>query len=226
MMLSSCSHSFCKACLKLYVKICAEQGDAQVMCPKGSSCDTELTQSDLRALTDPKTFTLLDRRALERAVELDPTLHLCASPDCPYVVCWTGPDDGESLFDCPLCNHKRCIVCGQEPFHTDSLCPVPGDGVSWSPSSSSPPPSSIVPIEDRLLLLSMNVKRCRRCGQGVLKESGCHKVKCRCGYRFCFICLSENAQCNCTPESDAHGFIDNVTGRVDSSRLKSRLSPT
>lgn len=32
------------------------------------------------------------------------------------------------------------------------------------------------------------------------KSDGCFKMMCNCGYRFCFKCGSENAQCNCTRE--------------------------
>merc|ERR1712029_840627 len=55
-----------------------------------------------------------------------------------------------------------------------------------------------------------NVKRCRRCGNGVELREGCLKMKCLCGYRFCYRCGAENAQCDCTPAH--HGFTDNVTG--------------
>lgn len=57
------------------------------------------------------------------------------------------------------------------------------------------------------------VKRCRRCGNGVELREGCLKMKCLCGYRFCYKCGSENAQCDCTPSH--HGFTDNRTGRGD-----------
>jgi hypothetical protein len=225
--LTSCSHRFCKSCLKMHIQISVKQGETHVMCPAGVGCGSELSESELRLLADPSIFAKWERRALERAVELDPTLHLCTSPDCTYVICWTGPEDGESLFDCPLCLHKRCIVCQQEPFHTGSTCLKAGKWQDTYSRTSYPySTSAIVPVEDRILLRCMNVKRCQRCGQGVVKEKGCNKIKCRCGYRFCFACLSENAQCDCTPKSAQHGFIDNVTGQIDSSGLKRRKSPT
>jgi hypothetical protein len=64
-------------------------------------------------------------------------------------------------------------------------------------------------------LAALNIRVCRRCGSGVEHQNGsCLKMKCpRCGYRFCFQCGSENAQCDCTPAH--HGFTDNVTGRTD-----------
>mmetsp|Transcript_27871 Transcript_27871/g.50412 ORF Transcript_27871/g.50412 Transcript_27871/m.50412 type:complete len:342 (+) Transcript_27871:219-1244(+) len=70
-----------------------------------------------------------------------------------------------------------------------------------------------------------NVKRCRRCGNGVeLQPGGCLKMKCICGYRFCYQCGSENAQCDCTPSH--HGFTDNRTGGGDFSGLREAKSHT
>ena len=69
-----------------------------------------------------------------------------------------------------------------------------------------------------------NIKRCRRCGNGIEFQSGCLKMKCLCGYRFCYQCGSENAQCDCTPAH--HGFTDNKTGRGDMSGLRGTKSYT
>ena len=72
--------------------------------------------------------------------------------------------------------------------------------------------------------LLQNIKRCRRCGNGVELEDGCLKMKCICGYRFCYQCGAENAICNCTPAH--HGFVDNQTGRGDFSGLNETRSYT
>lgn len=69
-----------------------------------------------------------------------------------------------------------------------------------------------------------NMKRCRRCGHGIELNGGCLKMKCICGYRFCYNCGSENAQCGCT--NCFHGFFDQVTGRVDFKGLRSTKSYT
>jgi hypothetical protein len=62
------------------------------------------------------------------------------------------------------------------------------------------------------------VRVCARCGNGVLKSGGCDKMKCRCGYRFCYQCGIAEAACYCTPVE--HGFIDNVTGGGDFKNIK------
>jgi hypothetical protein len=73
------------------------------------------------------------------------------------------------------------------------------------------------------LMSKYHVRRCARCGTGVQKSSGCNKLKCRCGYRFCYVCGSENAQCGHTPSS--HGFINNLTGGAEFWNLRDKISP-
>ena len=61
-------------------------------------------------------------------------------------------------------------------------------------------------------------RACPRCSTWLHKAEGCDKLKCRCGYRFCWRCGAENAQCACTPAF--HGFWDNVSNRGDFSALR------
>ena len=60
-----------------------------------------------------------------------------------------------------------------------------GDSNGTLPTNATFPPSNA---------LLNNIKRCRRCGNGVELNDGCLKLKCICGYRFCYQCGSENAQ--------------------------------
>lgn len=63
----------------------------------------------------------------------------------------------------------------------------------------------------RQYLATLMIRKCAKCGTAATKDSGCEKMQCRCGYRYCFRCGTENATCSCTPAS--HGFIDPITGR-------------
>ena len=65
----------------------------------------------------------------------------------------------------------------------------------------------------RQYLRDAGVRRCERCGAGVVKASGCDKMKCRCGYQFCYQCGTKDATCKCTPSH--HVFYDNVNERPD-----------
>ena len=90
-------------------------------------CGSGLLQRELRMAIGDKRYSVLDRRALEQAVAVDPTLHLCASPDCPFVTSWSGPEDGAPVMDCLVCHHRRCMVCGADPYHDGTGCPVPAE---------------------------------------------------------------------------------------------------
>ena len=28
-------------------------------------------------------------------------------------------------MDCPVCGHRRCLICGADPYHDGSGCPPP-----------------------------------------------------------------------------------------------------
>jgi len=58
------------------------------------------------------------------------------------------------------------------------------------------------------LLVSLGMRICSNCGNGIERKGGCDKVMCRCGAKFCYRCGKENAKCGCT--SHAHIFWDNV----------------
>ena len=239
-----CGHCFGAACLRMHVEARMAEGDVLlIQCPLAGvaapsmlrgegggtqgDCGSMLTQYELRSLLGPAAFAVLDRRGLEQTVAMDPTLHLCPTPDCPYIVSWCGPQnagDAPPAIDCPVCKKHRCLLCGVEPFHRGQPC-LPRTPCS-SPGANAPgggPESEEALSLAFISSASSNIRICRRCGQGVVKEQGCDKVKCRCGFRFCYRCGSENAQCACTPAE--HGFIDNVTGRTDFSGLDGAKSP-
>jgi hypothetical protein len=59
-------------------------GKSGVSCP-ALGCGKALSQLELRACIGDQRATQLDRRALELAVSIDPTLHICPTPDCQMV---------------------------------------------------------------------------------------------------------------------------------------------
>jgi hypothetical protein len=59
-------------------------GKSGVSCP-ALNCGKALSQLELRACIGDQRASQLDRRALELAVSIDPTLHLCPTPDCSMV---------------------------------------------------------------------------------------------------------------------------------------------
>ena len=153
------------------------------------------------------------------------------------------------ICDCFKCGNTSCLSCGAMPFHTNMTCDeyreeyrkeqnrrdcrasisrVQMQFPTADRSRAGEEAKFDFNIEEQTAQNSgsvmANVKRCRRCGNGVEHQEGCLKMKCLCGYRFCFLCGSENAQCDCTPSH--HGFIDNKTGRGDFAGLSEAKSYT
>lgn len=82
----ACGHAFCLECLRSHVKARMADGEsAVILCPHSgdgdasSGCGVAITQRELRALLGSELFAVLDRRALEQAVAVDPSLHICPS---------------------------------------------------------------------------------------------------------------------------------------------------
>lgn len=228
--LARCEHVFCRACIRAHCLAQQSEGSHSVAC-LAVGCSNQLSQTELMMVLDDTTFQTFDRRALEQAVSLDRSLHLCPTPDCPFVCAWSGPEDGPPMVMCPVCQKDSCLVCGRSPYHEGRSCldPAPQpSATAMATASASAPQATSSPIDDEAATLAFiarsNIKLCPRCKNGVVKEEGCDKLKCRCGYRFCWNCGSENAQCGCTPSN--HGFIDNLTGHGDFSNLRATQSPT
>ena len=221
LVLRACQHCFCFNCIKSHVSANMKSGNTLITCLMTPTCTAEMGQDELRLVIGPQLFSTLERRSLEAVVALDPTLHHCPTPNCTFLCSWSGVEDGLPRCDCPVCHKSSCLACFTSPFHNGYSCEQFKDQKSQDQT-----------VEDRrkdeeLLqeyLKKSTIRICKRCGQGVVKSSGCNKMKCRCGYRFCYECGVENALCGHTPKY--HGYIDNVTGDGDFSRLTEKTSPT
>lgn len=158
-------------------------------------------------------------------IDIDPTLHRCPTPDCTYFVQWKGPEEGPPICECPLCLKSTCLACVAQPYHVGKKCSEyqkEKQELREFISLTKSPEQRSKATED--YLKKSNIRICKRCGNGIVKAAGCNKMKCRCGYRMCYVCGVENAQCEHTPAS--HGFIDNLLGRAEFNNLQDKKSPT
>jgi len=218
-----CSHPFCKICLNQYVQAQIDLGkSAHIVCPMPhAECGKKILQRELKIIVGKEKFAKIDRFALESATDSNPNLRYCPTPDCPYIAYWEEQsEDGAVVspkFFCPLCDSISCLKCSISPYH---------EGVSCDVFQSMPASSRNEQLTRSYIELNKTQMRpCGRCGTLVMKsEGGCAKMKCRCGYRFCFVCGMENATCGHTPAH--HGFTDNITGGGDFDDLKNVKSPT
>jgi hypothetical protein len=144
----------------------------------------------------------------------------------------------KARMGCPRCSNVFCVVCIEDWSNCACSRAIEDTSRMLSRAQNSDPlpllplfsPFSRIrsgqhPKNGRCKIVeNNNFRDCKRCGIKIEKESGCDKIKCRCGFRFCYHCGAENAQCNCTPLE--HGFWDNYTNAGDFSNLDKKKSPT
>eukprot|EP01041_Mallomonas_annulata_P011948 gene11947-25033_t len=210
MSLTSCGHSFCLNCAQKWIETqILERSESFIPCPCGP-CSTEFKLNEIEALIDSNLYNIIQRRSLELLVIQDPSLHFCHTPNCTYIASWKSEsEDGPSKMNCPQCKREHCILCAAEPFHHGMNCE---EAFKYERRQVLLRRRS-EELSTCAYLVNINVKYCKKCRTGVVKESGCDKMKCRCGYKFCYKCGSENSICKCT--SAYHGYWDNVAGTAD-----------
>ena len=196
--LTNCSHKCCASCLSDHVQNYLRRPDSNLNVPCfQSNCNKLMTRHEVLSRCSHDTIKVAISRSIDDLVASDHCLKRCNTLGCNYI-----------YHFCPVRMQSSCTVC-------------PG----CKQETGKPSVEQLLEEERALqkLMQKYKVKRCARCGAGVQKAHGCNKMQCRCGYRFCYVCGSENAQCRHTPSS--HGFINNVDGRANFSNLRQTVSP-
>jgi len=199
-LMNKCSHpAACRACLReLYINQAQRDVANYPLRCFDPSCDRIVREVHLTRHSLATTEGEISRHrrliVLAGARTRRRAVAHCPSCDHPLV---RRVKTGEYLATCAMCGERYTV----ENEHLLALGEV-----------------------DRECLRALGVRTCRRCGSNIEHRGGCYKMKCRCGYRFCFVCGSENARCGCTP--DDHGFLDNRTGNGDFAGLDDVTSPT
>ncbi len=203
---AACGHTFCEGCLRSSAAAAAgDPGNAAglVRCPFGeAACPSGvLSQRELTALLGAAAFAKLDRRQLELATRVDPTMFLCATPDCTFIAAWESEADGPPRLHCPLCEKSRCLLCGASPYHEGAPCaPAGGGGGAPADPAAERRAAEEAATAQFLASAAAGVKPCPGCRTPISQTFGCYKMKClACGFRFCYACGTVEAACHCTP---------------------------
>ena len=191
-----CGSTFCVTCINHHAKAILETGQVRIKC-LGDTCDGFFTHKEISCSCGTDMLDTVSKRGIDHAVSIDPSLFNCPTPDCVNVISWAPDDNKIALFDCSMCRRCSCLACGTSPYHFHKSCEEHRLSVRTSEEE----------IRTREYFLKSNIRMCKKCGAGVVKSDGCDKMKCRCGYKFCYQCLTPDAKCKCTPAT--HGYWDN-----------------
>ncbi|CAK4102178.1 unnamed protein product [Aphanomyces euteiches] len=170
----TCSHSYCKECIKTYVaqKIENRQVEPnQLKCPT-LECNHAFNSIDILQTTAEAMFLKYIRFLHLNELELTPHGRWCPNALCDNMV---DCNPKKSTFQCKKCKTNGCYKCGNvsHPFQT---CAQTTDKLyrEW---------------EAKQAAASSPVKPCPKCGYRIWKSEGCNHMTCtKCRHEWCWLC--------------------------------------
>ncbi|KAI3879854.1 hypothetical protein MKW92_022960, partial [Papaver armeniacum] len=209
---AACGHLFCKLCWTQYVSknISDGPGCLKMQCPE-TSCAVAVGQDMINALVSDEDKEKYSRYLLRSYVDDQRNIKWCPDPCCEYAVGFIGESSylisDRSSFDV-VCNngHSFCWNC-LDDAHRPVDCNTAG---KWAMQNIKEP--------ENLTWILANSKPCPECKRAIEKNEGGMRMTCRCGFEFCWLCLSDwpthweitgnYYSCNAYEKARAEGVYD------------------
>ncbi|XP_075888414.1 uncharacterized protein rnf216 [Nelusetta ayraudi] len=177
--MTQCSdgHLFCKECLVRYAQEAVfGTGKLELSCMYGG-CLCSYPACELEKVLPENILCKYYERQAEEAVASSCADELVRCPFCnlPALL-----DKDRSLFSCPnpRCRKESCRKCHvQWKLHVGKTCEqvLERDEIRMR-----------VLFEERMT--AARVRKCAKCGTGLVKSGGCNRMSCRCGGCMCYLC--------------------------------------
>jgi hypothetical protein len=170
-----CGHEFCRECLNGYLTMKISEKAIPIPCPF-NGCTTNVSESDLRLLIEPKLMEKYEKFMLSNFIETNANdFSCCPTPNCPYLFYY---EPGDFDFKCPKCQKRYCLNCKVD-YHVKSTCKM---YQQWCVQNGQ--------ADDLFtnFVRGNKLKQCFKCKKFVQKVSGCNHITCTCGAQFCYVC--------------------------------------
>nr|XP_020476919.1 LOW QUALITY PROTEIN: E3 ubiquitin-protein ligase RNF216 [Monopterus albus] len=177
--MTQCSdgHLFCKECLVKYAQEAVfGSGKSELSCMEGG-CPCSYPVCELEKVLPENILCKYYERQAEEAVAATCADELVRCPFCNFPALL---DKDMSLFSCPnpRCRKESCRKC-HVPWkqHVGKTCEqvLERDEIRMR-----------VLFEERMT--AARVRKCVKCGTGLVKSEGCNRMSCRCGSFMCYLC--------------------------------------
>uniref|UniRef100_A0A3B5B5M7 Ring finger protein 216 n=1 Tax=Stegastes partitus TaxID=144197 RepID=A0A3B5B5M7_9TELE len=177
--MTQCSdgHLFCKECLVKYAQEAVfGSGKLELSCMEGG-CPCSYPVCELEKVLPENILCKYYERQAEEAVAATCADELVRCPFCNFPALL---DKDVSLFSCPnpRCRKESCRKCHvQWKQHVGKTCEqvLERDEIRMR-----------VVFEERMT--AARVRKCVKCGTGLVKSEGCNRMSCRCGSFMCYLC--------------------------------------
>ncbi|XP_054615316.1 E3 ubiquitin-protein ligase RNF216 [Dunckerocampus dactyliophorus] len=177
--MTQCSdgHLFCKECLVKYAQEAVfGTGKSQLSCME-AGCTCSYPVAELEKVLPENILCKYYERQAEEAIAATCADELVRCPSCNFPALL---DKEMSLFSCPnpRCRKESCRKCHvQWKLHAGKTCEqvLERDEIRMR-----------VLFEERMT--AARVRKCVKCGTGLVKSEGCNRMSCRCGSFMCYLC--------------------------------------
>lgn len=171
-------HLFCKECCQRNAESQVGSGKYKLMCMDASGCQAIFPRSEMERILSQKTLEALhtnEQADVLYQAEIDGLIHC---PFCPFAaICPPIEVDKEFRCENPDCMEISCRHC-KEKSHIPLSC---------EEFSKENRQSLRKTVEEAMTEALM--RKCKKCGLGYVKESGCNKIQCsRCKTMSCYVC--------------------------------------
>lgn len=170
-------HLFCKECLIKYAQEAVfGSGKSELSCMEGS-CTCSFPTSELEKVLPETILCKYYERKAEEEVAAACADELVRCPFCNFPALL---DNDVKRFSCPnpRCRKETCRKCqGLWKEHMNLTCEqlAEKDDIKYRTS-----------IEEKMT--AARIRKCHKCGTGLIKSEGCNRMSCRCGAQMCYLC--------------------------------------
>ncbi|NXA02001.1 RN216 ligase, partial [Nesospiza acunhae] len=170
-------HLFCKECLIKYAQEAVfGSGKSELSCMEGS-CTCSFPTSELEKVLPENILCKYYERKAEEEVAAACADELVRCPFCNFPALL---DSDANRFSCPnpRCRKETCRKCqGLWKEHMNLTCEqlAEKDDIKYRTS-----------IEEKMT--AARIRKCHKCGTGLIKSEGCNRMSCRCGAQMCYLC--------------------------------------
>ncbi|UJR30837.1 hypothetical protein I4U23_018353 [Adineta vaga] len=189
--LSLCSHSYCRTCLKSYLRLEITEGRVTLNCPQ-NDCPERIHPSDISRILQnhPDLISKYEQFMVRRVLQSIADTRWCPAPDCGFAVIAAGYASCPEI-QClrPGCNTSFCYHC-KATWHPNKTCE---DAAREKTSSSKLRSGSFISLASAAQQKD-EIKLCPRCEASILKmdDGSCNHMTCPiCEAEFCWLCGRE-----------------------------------
>ncbi|XP_029433448.1 E3 ubiquitin-protein ligase RNF216 isoform X2 [Rhinatrema bivittatum] len=170
-------HLFCKECLIRYAQEAVfGSGRSELSCMEGS-CTCTFPTSELEKVLPENILCKYYERKAEEDISAACADELVRCPSCSFPALL---DKDVNRFSCPnpRCRKETCRKC-QVPWkeHLELTCEQVAEKNDIKYRTS---------IEEKMT--AARIRKCHKCGTGLIKSEGCNRMSCRCSAQMCYLC--------------------------------------